>query len=434
MSIAEFGGLPLLASLGLMALLCGYLALYPALAFYCVHRFNLVRVLPYCLPFIWLISEYLRGWMLTGFPWLSLGYSQLHSPLSGWIPILGEFGLSGITIFIASSIVYGLVTQQKRWTITPVLVLMLSGYLFNHIQWTKPEGSPITVAMMQGNIQQALRWVPEQDKPTMDKYWHISEEHWDANIMIWPESAIPKLEITATDFLGKLDQQALNTQTGFITGIVDYNFETKQAFNNLLSLGQQLPDTDQAEYRYKHNNRFSKHQLLPIGEFVPFEGLLRKLAPIFDLPMSSFSRGAYQQANLQSNGYQLAPAICFEIAFARQINANLLPETDFIITVSNDAWFGDSHGPHQHLEIAQMRAKEFGLPVFRGTNNGITAFIDHRGQIQSRLPQFTTSVLKDQIQPVTGYTLYRKAGDSLTWLLAMMLAVFGFIKVKSRRN
>jgi apolipoprotein N-acyltransferase len=149
------------------------------------------------------------------------------------------------------------------------------------------------------------------------------------------------------------------------------------------------------------------------------EDWIRGLAPIFDLPMSSFARGDFQQANLQINGYHFAPALCFEIAFPGQIAANLTSDTDFIITVSNDAWFGHSHGPAQHLQIAQVRAKEFGLPVLRATNNGITAFIDHKGEIQSRLPQFKTGVLTDKIQRVEGMTPYRYFGNSLVWLLAL---------------
>ena len=150
------------------------------------------------------------------------------------------------------------------------------------------------------------------------------------------------------------------------------------------------------------------------------EDWLRGLAPIFDLPMSSFTRGDYQQANLVANGYHFAPALCFEIAFPGQIRQNLYADTDFIITVSNDAWFGHSHGPAQHLEIAQVRAKEFGLPVLRSTNNGITAFINANGEVQSRLPQFETGVLNDEIQKVTGITPYRYLGDLGAWVLSLL--------------
>jgi apolipoprotein N-acyltransferase len=179
-------------------------------------------------------------------------------------------------------------------------------------------------------------------------------------------------------------------------------------------------------YQLNHSKRYSKHHLLPIGEFVPFEDIIRPLAPIFDLPMSSFSRGDYVQANLVVGNTYLTPAICFEIAFPKQIADNLTEKSQAIITVSNDAWFGDSHGPHQHLQIAQVRAKEFGLPVLRATNNGVTAIVNHLGKIQSRLPQFEALVLEDEIALVVGKTPYRKYGDMPIWLLmlaSLMIAI-----------
>jgi apolipoprotein N-acyltransferase len=306
-------------------------------------------------------------------------------------------------------------------------VIFVSGFALNQYQWAKPTGESARIAMVQGNIEQALRWTPEQDQPTMDKYKTMTADHWDNDVIIWPEAAIPKLEPVATDYLSEMDNIAARTNTGLITGIVNYNFETREAYNNLIALGQRYQDdkdegkTSRGHYHYFHANRFAKHHLLPIGEFIPFEDWIRGLAPIFDLPMSSFSRGDYQQVNLEAKGYHFAPAICFEIAFPRQISANLYHNTDFIITVSNDAWFGGSHGPAQHLEIAQVRAKEFGLPVLRATNNGITAFIDHRGQIQSRLPQFETAVLNDIIQQVKGYTPYRTFGDWPAWCLSLVI-------------
>jgi apolipoprotein N-acyltransferase len=287
--------------------------------------------------------------------------------------------------------------------------------------------------MVQGNIQQAIRWSPEHDKPTMDKYKDLTANHWLSNdVIIWPEAAIPQLEPIALDYLRHMDSIAANTHTGLITGIVNFNFDSREAYNNLIGLGlkdtlstdTELTSQVQGHYQYGHNNRFGKHHLLPIGEFIPFESWLRGIAPIFDLPMSSFSRGPYQQPNLKAMGRYFAPAICFEIAFPRQISANLYPNTNYIVTVSNDAWFGRSHGPAQHLEIAQVRAKEFGLPVLRATNNGITAFINHKGTIQSRLPQFEAAVLSDSIDIVEGSTPYRNWGDWPAWGIFFLTLLF----------
>jgi apolipoprotein N-acyltransferase len=281
------------------------------------------------------------------------------------------------------------------------------------------------VSMVQGNIEQTIRWVPEQDSPTMQKYLDLSSEHWNADLIIWPEAAIPKLEIAATAFLEFVDDKAAETNTALITGIVDVNYNTEKIYNNLISLGNDELSQNTIPYAYGHKNRFAKHHLLPIGEFVPFESILRTLAPIFDLPMSSFTRGSYVQANLLANGIKLAPAICFEIAFPNQIRANLNDDTDAIITVSNDAWFGNSHGPHQHLEIAQMRAKEFGLPVLRSTNTGVTAFVDHKGMISAIAPQFEDTVLTHDILLVTGTTPYRELGNLPAYVFFLVLFIIG---------
>ncbi|WP_252731855.1 apolipoprotein N-acyltransferase [Paraglaciecola arctica] len=429
-SIADFGGIPLIGSLTLMLLLSGYLALFPALSFSVLCRYFDQKFWPIALPFIWLLLEWVRSWLFTGFPWLSLGYSQLYGPLSGWFPVIGEFGVSGLTILISTAIAIGIATKQWLASFLLVAVLFVSGISLNHVQWAKPTGQKARIAMVQGNIEQALRWTPEQDQPTMDKYKNMTAAHWHNDVVIWPEAAIPQLEPVATEYLTEIDNIAAQTNTGLITGIVNYNFETREAYNNLIGLGQKqsnnLNDTSPArgQYHYFHNNRFAKHHLLPIGEFIPFEDWIRGIAPLFDLPMSSFSRGDFQQSNIEAKGYHFAPAICFEIAFPRQISANLYYNTDFIITVSNDAWFGGSHGPAQHLEIAQARAKEFALPVLRATNNGITAFINHRGEIQSRIPQFEAAVLEDTMQQVKGHPPYRLLGDWTIWCLSLL--AFGF--------
>jgi apolipoprotein N-acyltransferase len=440
-SIADFGGVPLIGSLALMLLLSAYLALFPALSCYLVTKYFSHKRWPIALPYIWLLVEWLRSWLFTGLPWLSFGYSQIQGPLAGWFPVIGEFGVTGLVVLVSTALAIWL--SDKRWLPSTLIVtvLFVSGLALNQYQWTTTTGESARIAMVQGNIDQAIRWTPDQDQPTMQKYNKMTSDHWNNDVVIWPEAAIPQLEPIAVEYLNEIDTLAAQTNTGLITGIVNYNFETKEAYNNLIGLGQRHADDkndskiSSGHYRYFHGNRFAKHHLLPIGEFIPFENWIRGLAPIFDLPMSSFTRGDYQQANIQAKGFQFAPAICFEIAFPRQISANLYYNTDFIITVSNDAWFGGSHGPAQHLEIAQARAKEFGLPVLRATNNGITAFIDHRGQIQSRLPQFEAAVLSDSIQQVKGYTPYRSFGDWIIWVLSFVIFVFAcWYQIKSKES
>ena len=411
-SIDQFGGLPLIISLGLMLLLCVYLALFPALAGYITARLSSHKQLNlWLLPSFWLICEYLRSVFLTGFPWLSLGYSQINSPLASFVPIIGEVGTTAVVLYINICLVKIFRTAKEgnysviKFPLTILFSLGLLSVIFSNIDWVKPNGKSIKVALVQGNIEQSIKWAPNQELPTMIKYLDLTRMNYDADIIIWPESAIPAMESSVQDYLTTVNRSALLNNSAIITGIINYNFESKEYFNSLITLGEKQGDDDQAYY-YNHSNRYSKNHLLPIGEFVPFQELLRPIAPFFNLPMSSFTRGQYVQENLIAKGLHILPLLCFEIAFPHQLAANLTNETDLILTVSNDAWFGNSHGPHQHMEIARMRALEFGRPLLRSTNNGITAVVNHHGEFIARIPQFEEMVLKAEVPLVEGETPY----------------------------
>lgn len=444
-AIADFGGLPTIISVILMALLDFYLALFPALACYLAVRYR-----PYFGSFFivpaWLFAEWLRSFFLTGFPWLSLGYTQSNSPLNGFAPVIGEFGLQAVVVFISLMIVrIALLSQDRHYSktsrITPVLpiaILFTAGFTLQNVNWfNDAQSKSLQLALVQGNIQQSIKWQPENEMPTMLKYLEMSQPHLEqADIIIWPEAAVPRLEIVANDYLREIDRLAAMTNTAIVTGIVDYQPETDNAYNNIIVLGKKQAEDKHGHYKYLHSNRFSKHHLLPIGEFIPFEDMLRGIAPLFDLPMSSFSRGEYQQENLIANGFHLSPAICFEIAFADQVRANLYEHpsqrSDFILTLSNDAWFGDSHGPWQHLQIAQMRALEFATPVVRVTNNGITAIIDHQGNITAILPQFEADSLLTSMTVNNAVTFYQRFGDWPIVLTFGLACVFLFRFKKKR--
>mgnify|MGYP005993051607 FL=1 len=411
-SIDQFGGLPLIVSLGLMLLLCLYLALFAAIAAYLSAYFSPHKKLNLCLliPF-WLISEYLRSVAFTGFPWLSLGYSQIDGPLASFAPVIGEVGVTALVIVINVCLVkiFTSVKQGiRKVVIVPTTILFIIAslsYVFAQVNWVKTTGSTSRVALVQGNIEQSIKWAPEQEWPTMLKYLDLTRINYDADIIIWPESAIPAVEPAVQDYLDTVNQSALLNNSAIITGILNYNFESKEYFNSLIVLGNEHEDDEQGYY-YNHNNRYSKNHLLPIGEFVPFQEILRPIAPLFNLPMSSFSRGDYVQRNLIANNLHLLPLLCFEIVFPHQLAANLTEQTNILLTVSNDAWFGNSHGPHQHMEIARMRALEFGRPLLRSTNNGVTAVVDHKGKFIASVPQFTEAVLKTDVALVTGKTPY----------------------------
>jgi apolipoprotein N-acyltransferase len=437
-SIDQYGGLPLIFSLALMMLLIAYLALFPALFAYSAKRFFPTSSWLVALPALWGICELLRSWFLTGFPWLSIGYGQIDGPLANWATLIGETGLSLVVVMLSWTLVNiankGLLRSLKANKISPaklqtILVFALFALPLLLSSFNKPVNSDrvATITLVQGNIPQSMRWVPEQDWPTMEKYLDLTEPHWQSDVIIWPEAAVPKIEPLAQEYLQFVDYKAFENKTAVITGIADYNLSNKQAYNNLIVLGTANSNDQISTYSYGHSNRYSKHHLLPIGEFIPLEDWLRGLAPIFDLPMSSFTRGDYMQHNLVANDLKIAANICFEILFSQQIIDNLDTDTDVLLTVSNDAWFGDSIGPIQHMEIARMRALELGLPVLRSTNNGVTGIINEKGVVVSQIPQFEDAVLNHQLQLNKVQTLFATSHGLTYWLVLFILIIAAII-------
>ncbi|SHH71699.1 apolipoprotein N-acyltransferase [Ferrimonas marina] len=416
-SIDNFGGMPLLFSLLLMALLCLYLAIYPALALYALNRWfsqsSLSRWLAF--PALWLLTEVARGWMLTGFPWLWSGYSQLEGPLSALLPIVGVLG-TGLVISALAAALPSLLQRRWGYLSVPVVVVLMT-LLASLYQPISATGKQVDVALVQGDIPQSLKWEPENLWPTLVKYQDLSRPHFDADLIIWPEAAIPAPEHLVREFLFQLDWGLSEADAGLITGLISMDTQ-KNFYNSLMVLGE---DPNGPPMNPSQPGRYHKHQLLPIGEFVPLEDLLRPLAPFFNLPMSSFQRGDALQPNLLAGGVTLAPAICYEIAFPELVRQNTHEDTDLLLTVSNDAWFGDSIGPIQHMAIAQARALELGRPLLRVTNNGITAVVDHQGRITEQLPQFTTGVLRAPVELVEGRTLFAQWGQRWLYLLAIAM-------------
>ena len=432
-AIADFGEMPLILSLLLLFILCAYLALFPALALWITSHLK-SKFSHWVLVPAWIFSEQLRSILLTGFPWLSLGYSQTSSPLAGFAPIIGELGIQAIILVMAMTISLFI----RRISANPntfktnsliysglLLIPLVLGHALQKVNWEldgDSKGREVTVALVQGNIAQSIKWQPDNELPTMMLYSTLTEPLWSqSDLIIWPEAAIPKLEILSTEFLLEMDRIATMNNSALITGIVNYSPSSQQAFNSLITLGvkqnagaiksNDADITAQGHYYWGHNNRYNKHHLLPIGEFVPFESFLRKLGPIFNLPMSSFNRGHFIQDNLIANDIHLAAAICFEIAFPRQLAANIHDNTDAILTVSNDAWFGNSHGPWQHLQIAQMRALEFAKPVIRATNNGVSAIIGNDGTVIAQLPQNQKDSLVSKLNLISTLTFYQQWRD-----------------------
>ncbi|WP_370597846.1 apolipoprotein N-acyltransferase [Plesiomonas shigelloides] len=420
-SIQQFGGLPVAVGWVLVALLAAYLSLYPAL-----FAALLARLLPYAnaarlvfaAPVLWTFTEFLRGWMLTGFPWLQFGYTQIDGPLRGLGPITGVQGIT-FALMLTSGLLTLALVRRKVIPAVVAVALPLAALPLANLHWVKADGErKINVALVQGNIDQELKWEPAYRIPTLQTYLDMSRPYLQrGDLVIWPEAAIPSLETEENELLSMLDSITRSNKSMLITGVVDRNPQTKQFFNTVIVLGD-----PQETYQYPTRNRYNKNHLVLFGEYVPFEGLLREIAPLFNLPMSSFSRGDYLQPDLRAGQFHLETAICYEIILGSRMRANFLqnPDTDFLLTVSNDAWFGHSIGPWQHFQMARMRALELGRPLLRATNNGVTAVIDSNGEIQQQIPQFKTAVLSATVVPMRGETPYARFGDWPLWIVSLL--------------
>ncbi len=419
-SMDVYGGLSLPISLLLMLILVSYLSIYSALFAGLLNRF-FPRSTPYrfmlVAPALWLIADWLRSWMLTGFPWLWLGYSQIDSPLSSFAPIGGVQLITLVIVLGAGACAYALLNKKPYWLALPV-ALFIGGYGLKFVDWVTLDATTKTsFTLVQGNIEQSKKWLPSERWPTLTKYLDMTRPYWNSDVIVWTEAAIPALEVELQSFLRNLDRTAKSHDNALITGIISRDEEKKEYYNSIIALGNTL---NEGQYNYKTQHRYHKYNLLPFGEFVPFGDLLRPIAPFFNLPMSSFQRGDYVQPNVVANNRHFVPALCYEIIFGERLRRNSTKDTDFILTISNDTWFGESHGPFQHMEIARMRALELGKPLIRSTNDGITAITDYRGKIIDQIPQFQDGVLNAEVTSTKGNTPYHIMGR---WPLAIFIVL-----------
>jgi len=402
-SIHDHGNASVPLAAGLTAFFCAGLALYQAFFAWSYVRF--VRPLPGGMlvgfPALWVLVEWFRGWFLTGFPWLYLGYAHVETSLSGWGPITGVLGLSFIVALSGTSL---FLAWRSRKLITAVTYSVILGTLWGggevlkSTQWVAPASEkPLEVAIVQPNVPQEHKWDPSWYGAILDQLRETTGPLLGRDLVIWPESAVPNYYQRAQDFLQPMAGLAEAAHTTLITGIPYRPAGSSKYYNSVVALGF-------------GEGVYHKRRLVPFGEYVPLEDLLRGLIDFFDLPMSAFSPGPEYQKPLRAGAYRIAPFVCYEIVYGGMV-ARSARDADLLITVSNDTWFGHSIGPWQHLQIAQMRGSENGRYVLRGTNNGISAIIDHQGRIVSRTNQFEKAVLKGQAEVMLGSTPFASFGN-----------------------
>lgn len=408
-SIHRFGNTNIPIAVLITSLLVIVLALFIAIQGYLLKRFFRGNTMAFCLlgfPSSWVLFEWLRSWLFTGFPWLYLGYSQLLTPLSGYAPITSVYGVSFAVLVTSGAIVAFLITNRKTKVLLSIVMILLwgIGYLFQHHDFTQTNPKTYTVSLVQGNVKPFDKFASSDPIGSTQKtYGKLTEKAWGADLILWPESAIPLPLPYSKSYIDHLQKTALQHHSTLITGIQVINSQ-EEYHNSLIALGE-------------GNGVYHKYHLVPFGDFLPFEHSLRGLIGFFDLPMSSFISGPTVQSLVTAGNLKLVPLICYEIAFPELLR-DTLRNADAIITLSEDGWFGESWGPHQHLEIAQMRALETGRMVLRATTSGITAIIDPKGKITATLPQFKAMVLNSTFHSMTGETPWVKMG---LWPLLVLL-------------
>lgn len=428
-SINVYGGAGIPLATFLIVLFCAGLSVLFQVSFGWFYvRF--VRALPGGMlmgfPVTWVLAEWLRSWLFTGFPWLYLGYGHLDTPISGWAPVLGVYGLSFICAMTGICLFLAWRSRQAVACATYaviVITLWAGGAVLKPIEWVvKASEQPLSVVLYQPNVPQEHKWDPAWYQPILQQLREASEPYYGADILVWPEAAIPGFYQRAGDFLEPIAQRAAASETTLFAGAPYLGEQGRSYYNSVIALGD-------------GEGVYHKQHLVPFGEYVPLEDILRGLIAFFDLPMSAFKAGPDDQPPLRAGAYRVAPYLCYEVVYPELV-ARSARSSDLLLTISNDSWFGKSIGPLQHLQMAQMRALENGRYMIRGTNNGVSAIIDQRGQIVAQTDQFVEAVLEGEVEVMLGNTPFGTFGVTPvivgcgSALLLMVLMYLGFWREK----
>ena len=411
-SMHDYGFMPLWMAIPFTGIFAAFLALFYGLTFYASWRLGRSAL---AFAGSWLLLDWVRGVFLTGFPWLYHGYAHSHTWLAGWAPVGGVWLLGVLSVFMACRLSEWRLARKPLQLLGAALlfgVIWGGGLLLSYIDWTQPTGKRLSVNLVQANIAQSNKWDPAYITRTLELYRDLTYAQPPTDLVVWPETAVPILQSQGQYFVDGIAANLAQEGRTLITGIpVDTQDADGLRIYNGIMVGGSEP-----------RSQYLKQKLVPFGEYVPLEGLLRGLIDFFDLPMSSFSRGPADQPPLQAAGYALAPLICYEAVYP-DFAARLAAQSELLITISNDSWFGSSIGPLQHLQMAQMRAIEAQRWMIRATNNGVTALIDPRGSIRQRIPQFQQEVLIGEVQPMTGLTPYLRWRSWPLIALALLILV-----------
>ncbi len=415
-SLHSFAGASVLMAVLMNALFAAMVAVFSGLPGYvavmCASIDPLIR-LALIFPASWIFFEWVRTWILTGFPWLQIGYSQIDTPIASFAPVAGVFGVGFVASVFAGLVVAGWVCGKgKRWLILGIFVGLIGlATILGNITWTQAAGAQFQATLIQANISQELKWVPGSRRQTLQIYADMTDKHWDSSVIVWPETAVPVFYHEVKDtYLADLESKAIRTQTDLLIGVPFYDHALKQSYNAIVGLGQ-------------NPGRYLKRHLVPFGEYLPLQPVSRFIAEILHFPMANFSAGEDNQVGLTAAGFPLAASICYEDVFGHE-SLVFLPAALYLVNVTNDGWFADSLAPHQHLQMARMRALETGRYMLRANNNGISAIISDQGKVVIVAPQFELTSVTGSIVPMSGTTPYIRFGDyPIIVMLSLVLII-----------
>ncbi len=401
-SLHDFGGMPWWFAGFSTFCLCAFMALFVGLVGYFSKRLGFIAI---SAPVLWGLSDWVRSWIFTGFPWLTLGYSQVpHSPLAGYMPVVGVYGVSVITAFAAAIIACWLAKPHlsaiwKRNVIAALVVLLLAGGLLKAVEWSTPIGKPVSVALIQGNIAQSTKWSPETAQNTIDTYISIAKQS-AAQLIVLPETALPVISSQVDASITEaLSNHAKQNNGNIIVGMVELNQQTDQYFNSAFSFGA------------ARTQSYAKNHLVPFGEFIPLKQVFGWIyRDWLNMPLSDLSRGGTYQTPMQLGDQKVAVNVCYEDVFGEEI-IQQLPAATLLVNISNDAWYGKSYAAEQHMQFSQARALETGRMMLRATNTGATAAIDPHGYVIAHAPHDVQTTLNVQAQGYTGSTPYVRWGN-----------------------
>jgi len=380
-------------------------------------------------PSVWMMTEWIRSWLFTGFPWLTTGYATLHSPIAGYAPIGGVFLNTLLLAFCSGSL--GLFvnmwltrrTHRGAAMVSTLFVcaILAGGVLLSRVQWTAVSGEPVSVKMVQGNIKQELKFVDNLVQDSLDTYASLtlSEDATVPDLVIWPESAIPAFFSDVQGWIDGFVEEVNSRGTTVISGGFLANEDFTEYYNAIKVLGG------------SEEQVYTKRHLVPFGEFMPFRSLRDFLSQFVAIPLSDLSPGHGPVQPMEVNGVYYGMSICYEDLFGDEMKVQL-PQANVLINVSNDAWFGDSTAPHQHQEIAAMRALEFQRPMLRVTNTGISSMISRHGEIMVQGPQSEAVAIDVEVVPRTGSTPFVVLGNWLAVALALSIMFLRWLAVRFR--